>query len=145
MKQECQSLSRVRLLVTPWTVTHQARLSMGFSRQEYQSGLSFPSPGDLPDPGIEPRSALQADSLLSEPPGKTKNTGVRSLSLLQGIFPTQELNRALLHCRQMFYKLNYQGSPQRLLYLCLKLALCIHNSQKVEITHVSNPCSPMDE
>ena len=55
----------------PWTVARQAPLSMGFSRQKYWSGLPFPSPGDLPDPGIEPRSpALQKDSLLSEPPGK---------------------------------------------------------------------------
>ena len=58
-------------LCDPWTAARQALLSMGFSRQEYQSGLPFPSPGDLPDPGIEPRSpALQADSLPSEPPGK---------------------------------------------------------------------------
>ena len=50
-------------LATPWTVAHQAPLSMGFSRQEYWSGLPFPSPGDLPNPGIKPRSpALQADS-----------------------------------------------------------------------------------
>ena len=56
---------------TPWTVVHQAPLSMGFSRQEYWSGLPFPSPGDLPDPGIEPRSpALQADSLPAELPRK---------------------------------------------------------------------------
>ena len=48
--------SRVRLFVTPWTVAHQAPLSIGFSRQEYQSGLPFPPPGDLPNPGIEPRS-----------------------------------------------------------------------------------------
>ena len=55
-----------------WTVACQAPLSMGFSRQEYWSGLPFPSPEDLPDPGIEPRSsALQADSLPSEPPGKS--------------------------------------------------------------------------
>ena len=61
-------LSHVRLFVTPWTVAQQAPLSMGFSRQEYWSGLPFPSPGDLPDPGIEPRSpALQADALTSEP------------------------------------------------------------------------------
>ena len=54
-------------LATPWTVAHQAPLSMGFSRQEYWSGLPFPSPGDLLDPGIKPRSpALQADSLLTE-------------------------------------------------------------------------------
>ena len=58
-----KSLSRVRLFAIPWTVVYQASLSMGFSRQEYWSGLSFPSPGDLPDPGIEPRSALQADAL----------------------------------------------------------------------------------
>ena len=59
-----KSVSRVRLFVTPWTVAHQAPLSMGFSRQEYWSGLPFPSPEDLPDPGIEPRSpALQADAL----------------------------------------------------------------------------------
>ena len=63
-----QSLSRVRLFATPWTVACQAPLSMGFSRQEYWSGLAFPSPGDLPDPGIGSGSpALQADSLLSEP------------------------------------------------------------------------------
>ena len=66
-----KSLSRVWLFATPWTVAHQAPPSMGFSRQEYWSGLPFPSPGDLPDPGIEPRSpALQADALTSEPPGK---------------------------------------------------------------------------
>ena len=68
---EVKSLSRVRLFATPWTATHQAPPSMGFSRQEYRSGLPFPSPGDLPDPGIEPRSpTLQADALTSEPPGK---------------------------------------------------------------------------
>ena len=59
-----ESLSRVRLFVTPWTVTRQAPLSMGFPKQEYWSGLPFLPPGDLADPGIEPTSALQADSLL---------------------------------------------------------------------------------
>ena len=64
-------LSRVRLFVTPWTVAYQAPLFMEFSRQEYWSGLPFPSPGDLPDSGIEPGSpTLQADALPSEPPGK---------------------------------------------------------------------------
>ena len=58
-----KSLSRVRLFVIPWTVAYQASPSMGFSRQEYWSGLPFPSPGDIHDPGIEPRSpALQADA-----------------------------------------------------------------------------------
>ena len=57
--------------MTPQTVAHQAPLSMGFSRQEYWSGLACPPPGDLPNPGIKPRSpALQADSLPAEPPGK---------------------------------------------------------------------------
>ena len=64
-----KSLSCVQLFVIPWTVAYQAPLSMGFSRQEYWSGLLFPFPGDLPDPGIEPRSpTLQADALPSEPP-----------------------------------------------------------------------------
>ena len=63
-----QSLSHVWLFGTPWTVARQPPLSMGFSRQEYWSGLPFPTPGDRPNPGIEPRSpALQADSLPSEP------------------------------------------------------------------------------
>ena len=71
-----KSLIRVRLSVTPWTVAHQALPSMGFSRQECWSGLPFASPGDLPDPGIEPRSpALQADALTSEPPGKPSDDG----------------------------------------------------------------------
>ena len=71
---EVKSLSRVRLFATPWTVAHQAPPSMGFTRQEYWSGLPFPSPGDRPNPGIEPSSpALQADALTSELPGKHLN------------------------------------------------------------------------
>ena len=127
-KVKVKSLSHVWLFVTPWTAAHQAHLSMGFSRQDYWSGLPlpsppwtiqsmkfsrpeywsgypFPSPGDLLNPGIEPRSpALQADSLPAEPQGKPKNTGVDSLSLLQQIFLTQELNWDLLHCRQILYQ-----------------------------------------
>ena len=62
---------------TPWTVAHQAPPSVGFARQEYWSGLPFPSPGDLPDPGIEPRSpALQADALPSDPPGEPQSLGL---------------------------------------------------------------------
>ena len=70
MGSEVKSLSRVRLFATPWTVAYQASPSMEFSRQEYWNGLLFPSPGDLPNPGIEPGfPALQADTLPSEPPG----------------------------------------------------------------------------
>ena len=69
-KVKMKSLS-VRLFVTQWTVAYQVSLSMGFSRQEYWSGLPFPSPGDLPNPGIKPGSpTLQADCLPFEPQGK---------------------------------------------------------------------------
>ena len=95
-----------------WTVTHKAPLSMGFSRQEYWNWLPCPPPGDLPNPGIKPRSPeLQADSFPSEPPGKPKNTRIGSLHLLQGSFPTQESNQALLHCRWILCQLSYQESP----------------------------------
>ena len=65
-RSQMKSLSHVQLFATPWTVACQAPLSMGFLRKEYQSGLPFPSPGNLPDPEIKPKSpALQADSLMS--------------------------------------------------------------------------------
>ena len=68
----CQLFSCVQIFATPWTVADQATLSMGFSRQEYCTGLPFPSPGDFLYPGIESQSpALQTDSLPSDPPGKT--------------------------------------------------------------------------
>ena len=132
----CESCSVVSDSATPQMAAHQAPLYTGFSRQEYWSGLPFPSPpwtiqsmefsrpeywtgqpfpppGDLPNPGIEPGfPALQVDSLSAEPPGKPKNTRGGSLSLLQVIFVTLELNRGLLHCRQILYQLSYQGSPR---------------------------------
>ena len=96
--------------MTPWTVACQSPLSIEFW-QEYWSGLPCSPLGDLPNPGIKPGSpALRADSLPSEPPGKPMNTGVGSLTLLQGIFPTQESNQGLLHCRQILYQLSHQGS-----------------------------------
>ena len=92
------------------------------------SGLPCPPPGDLPNPGTESRSpALQVDSLLSEPPGKPKNSGVGSLSLLQGIFLTQELNLGLLHCRQIPYQLSYQGSQKLYMYVCIYVCVYIAN------------------
>ena len=73
--------------------------------------VAFPFSKDLPNPGIKPRPpALQADSLLTEPSGKPKNTGVGSLSPLQWIFLTQESKWGLLHCRRILYQLHYQGS-----------------------------------
>ena len=113
---------------------------MGFSRPKYWSGYPFPSPGDLPDPEIEPGSpALLADSLPSALLGKPKseshsvvsdslwpcglyspwnspgqNTGVGSRSLLQRIFPTQGSDPGLLHFRQILYQLSHKGSPRLL-------------------------------
>jgi len=110
----------VRLFATLCTVTHQAPLLMGFSRQESWSRLPCPPPGDLPNPGIKPRSrTLQVDSLPSEPPGKPNNTEVGSRTLLQGNFLTQEMNWGLLHCRWILYQLSYQGSPYIQLYYIL--------------------------
>ena len=87
MKVKVKSLSRVRLFVTPWTVAYQAPPSMGFSRQDYWSGLPFPSPGDLPNPGIEPWSpTLEADALTSEPPGKPNIYLYKSLNKKQESF-----------------------------------------------------------
>ena len=65
-----QMPSCVQFFVTPWTVAHQVPLSMGYSRQEYWSGLPFPPPGDLPDPGVEPASPHCMQILTAEPPGK---------------------------------------------------------------------------
>ena len=117
---------------------------MGFSRQEYWSGLPCPPSEDLPNPGIGPISLCllhwQAGSLPLVPPGKPltqvsescsvmseslplhglswnspgQNTGVGSLSLLQGIFPTQGSNPGLLHCRQILHQLSHKGSPRTL-------------------------------
>ena len=94
MIEPVKLLSRVRLFVTPWSVAYQSPPSIEFSRQEYWSGLPFSSPGDPPDPGIEPRSlTLQSDTLLSRLPGKieplserynsvTKSTGFDTSAIL---------------------------------------------------------------
>ena len=137
----------------PQAVARQVPLSMGFSRLEYWSGLQFPSPGDLPDPGIGPESpaspALAGRFFTTGPPGKPvyvcvcvcvcvklkvkaaqlsltfcnyvdyspwnppgQNTGVGSLSLLQGIFPTQGSYSGLPHYRRILYQLSHKGSPR---------------------------------
>ena len=85
------------LIVTPWTVTHQAPLPMEFPRQEYWNGYSFSSPGDLPNPGIKPGSlALQANSLQSEPPGKPNLIRER----------LKDHNTVKLSCVKYFYTKN---------------------------------------
>ena len=85
---------------------------MEISRTEYWSGKQFPSPGHLPNPGIKPRSpALQADSLPAVSPGKPKNTGVGSLSLLQGIFPGIESGSPALQADSLLVEL--QGKPNK--------------------------------
>ena len=119
-KWKWKLFSPIWLFVTPWTIQ-----SMEFSRPEYWSGKPFPSPGDFPNLGIEPRSpTLQVDSLPAEPPRKPKNRGVGSLSLLQRIFLTQEVNWGLLHCRRLLYQLSNQGSPR--FQFCQLSILCLH-------------------
>ena len=93
---------------------------LGILQTRILEWVAMPSSrGSNPNPGIKPMSpALQVDTLLSEPPEKPKNTGEGRLSLLQGIFLTQESNWGLLHCRQILYPLSYQGSSiYTLLYI----------------------------
>ena len=85
---------------------------MGILQARMLEWVAMSPSGDIPNPGIKPRSpTLYADSSPFEPPGKPKNTGMGSLSFLQGVFSTQELNRGHLHCRQIPYQLINQGSP----------------------------------
>ena len=117
-----------------WTVAHQAPLSVGFSRQEYSSRFPCLPSGDLPNPGTEPRSpAFQADSLPAEPQEKPKNTGVGSLSLLQGNLATQESNRSLLHCSHILYQRSHPGSTENVLLVCAKC--CSNQSRHTTHTH----------
>ena len=115
LNQGCAVLSLAQLcpiLCVPMDCSPPGSSVHGIFQEEYQSGLPCPPPGDLPTPGIDSRSpALQADSLSSESPGKHKNTGMGSLSLLQEIFPIQESNRGLLHCKRILYQLSYQANP----------------------------------
>ena len=98
-------------LCDPMDCTCQAPLE-GILQARILKWVAIPSPGDLPSPGIKPRSpALQADSLPAEPPERPKNPGVGSLSLLQGNFPAQESNGGLRHCRWTLYQVSYLESP----------------------------------
>ena len=94
VKRKVKLLSRARLLVTPRTAAYQAPLSMGFPRQVYWSGLPFPLPRDLPNPGIEPASpALQADSLPAEPPGKSSLYRVLFFMQFEVLFGLVKMDR----------------------------------------------------
>ena len=85
---------------------------MGILQARVMEWIAMPSSRRFSQPRDQAQvSCIAGDSLPSEPPGKPKNTGVGSLSLLQGIFLTQKLNWGLLHCRQILYQLNYEGSP----------------------------------
>ena len=101
--------------------------------------VAFPF-SDLLNPGIEPSSpTLKADSLPAKPHGKPKNTGVGSLSLLQQIFPTQELNWGLLHCRQILYQLSCKRALKKVnqirftncacacVFICVCLCVCVRS------------------
>ena len=95
LPEEMKPLSLVRLFATHWTVTYRAPLPIGFSRQEYWSGLPFPSPGDLPNPGIKPVSPmLRADALLSEPPGnRCSNRRLSAHTLFNGLIQLPHSSR----------------------------------------------------
>ena len=111
------------------------------SRQESWNGLLCPPQGVLHNPEFEPRSLkLQTDSLLSELPGKPMNPGVGSQSLLQGIFLTKESNWGLLHCRQIIYQLNYQGSPECLLLFLFSRPVMSESLQLHGLQHTKPHC-----
>ena len=118
----CISQTSITVNIVPY---HLGSLNLTFSLMVIR---------DLPDPGIKPTSpTLQGDSLPAKPLGKPKNTGVGSLSLLQQIFPTQELNRSLLHCSWILYQLNYEVIPVNGGYqICLSLfeSSRIHSNRK---------------
>ena len=108
--------SCVQFFPAPWTVAHQAPMSMGFSRQEYWSGLPFLSPEDLPNPGIEPRSpSLQADSLTSEPPGKPQLLSYWSLNVCVHYTVLSVVHYQIKFSKHVFLLslscLNLQGLP----------------------------------
>ena len=101
------------LFATPWTVAYQASPSMGFSRQEYWSGLPFPSPGDLPDPGIEPGSpTLEADALTSKPPGTIDTCLLELNQFAVHLKLTHHCQSTILQYKiNIFKKGNFPGGP----------------------------------
>ena len=158
--------SHAQHFVTLWTVAHQAPLSMGFSRQEYWSGLLCPPPGDLPDPGMELGSPVSG-SLPLVPLGSPSSVVCKSLShvrlfatprtvqsmefsrpeywsreyhsLPQGIFPTQGSNSGLLHYRWILYQLSHQGSPSTQQNFSVKFTNRLCGQYKGSVTYYPAP------
>ena len=125
VKVKVKSHSRVRLFATPWTVAHQAPLTKGFSRHKYWSGLPFPSPGDHPNPGIEPGSpTLEADALTSEPPGKTSMIYERYT--VYCLSPSEHAITAEIH-----------KCPFNVQIFCWSVDYPFHNCCIVETFHIS--------
>ena len=123
---EAKSLSRVRLFETPWTVAYQASPSMGFFRQEYWSRLPFPSPGDLPDPGIEPGSpVLEADALTSEPPFPNSRTWAVLCRFLNAVLGSVFNLSCVLEA-----KVKFQSSWDCFFYFYLVLRSSLHSGNK---------------
>ena len=130
-----KSLSRVRLFATSWTVAYQAPPSIGFSRQEYWSGLPFPSPGDLPNPGMEPGSpALEADTLTSEPPGKCSNVKQCFLSFCE--------SESVSHSVMLDSLQSHGLRSTRLLFSCNSLARIL---EWVAISFSGGSSQPRDQ
>ena len=120
-------LSHVRLFATPWTVAYQTPPSMGFSRQKYWSELPFPSPEDLPNPGIEPGSpALQTDTLPSEPPGKPfSSVPIQMLGKMTNICSHRKLKDAILDRElKVTLMMCYKGS--RVFFISKMLSFWTH-------------------
>ena len=116
-------LSCIWLFVTPWTAVHQTLLSLGILQAKILDWVAIPSSRGSSQPGYQNQVRLEADSLPAEPLRMSKNTGEGSLSLLQGIFPTQESNQGLLNCMSIPYQLSYQESPYNLMITFFLLSL----------------------
>ena len=120
-------------LLCPWTIAQHAPLSMGILQERILEWVPMPSSGDLPNPGSKSRfPPLQAVSLPCEPPGKPRNTGVGSLSLLQRNFLAQDSNWGLLHCRWILYQLSYLGSC-RMGYTDSQISSQVSSSDQVRL------------
>ena len=118
--------------------------SLWNSLDQHTGWVAFPFSRGSSQPrvqGIKPRSpALQVDSLPAELQGKTKNIGMSSLPLLQWIFPTQESNWGILHCRQILYQLSYLGSPCRAMQVCLFQSIEGLNRKKTQLGRIFSLC-----